>query len=202
MNTKLPSFSSQRAFTLTEVMVSASLMMMVMAGIIGANIFGLRMMQITRAKLGANDEARKAIGKLVSEVRSAKLVKIGTGSLSTFTEVDVDTLQKGSALQLYTIDDNTNQFIRYFWDSSDNRLKRTTNGASSVAVIASYITNSLIFSCEDYKGNVLTNNENNRVVALTLQFFQIEFPVVLVGPGRHFDFYQLRTKITRRKTGY
>ena len=81
---------------------------------IGANIFGLRMMQITRAKLGANDEARKAIGKLVSEVRSAKLVKIGTGSLSTFTEVGVDTLQKGSALQLYTIDDNTNQFIRYF----------------------------------------------------------------------------------------
>ena len=179
MNTKLPSSSSQKAFTLTEVMVSASLMMMVMAGIIGANIFGLRMMQITRAKLGANDEARKAIGKLVSEVRSAKLVKIGTGSLSTFTEVGVDTLQKGSALQLYTIDDNTNQFIRYFWDSSDNRLKRTTNGASSVAVIASYITNSLIFSCEDYKGNTRTNQHHREFDLEKLQS-QSHDPVVLV----------------------
>jgi len=198
MRTSSSSRSSVRAFTVTEVMVSASLLVLVMAGILGANLFGLRMMQITRAKLGANDEARKAISKLVKEVRSAKLVKVGSGNISTFTEVAVDSQQRGSALQLYPALNDTNQFVRYFWDSSDNRLKRTTNGASSVAIIASYITNSLVFSCEDYAGNVLTNNDNNRVVSLTMQFYQIEFPLVSIGAGRYYDFYQLRTKITRR----
>ncbi len=198
MRTSSPWKRSDRAFTITEVMVSASLLMLVMAGVIGANLFGLRMMQITRAKLGANDEARKAISKLVKEVRSAKLVKVGAGSMTTFVEVGADSQQKGSALQLYPVVNNTNQFIRYFWDSADNRLKRTTNGASSVAIIASYITNSAVFSCEDYAGNILTNNQNNRVVSLTMQFYQIEYPLVSIGAGRYYDFYQLRTKITRR----
>ena len=46
--------------------------------------------------------------------------------------------------------------------------------------------------------SVLTNNENNRVIGLTLQFYQIQYPVIRIGPGELYDFYQLRTKITRR----
>jgi hypothetical protein len=67
-----------------------------------------------------------------------------------------------------------------------------------VMVVANAITNSMVFTSEDYTGTVLTNNLNNRVIGMTLQFYQLEYPTVPIGPGAFYDFYQLRTKITRR----
>jgi hypothetical protein len=72
------------------------------------------------------------------------------------------------------------------------------NGTNSFAVVANFITNSTIFSSEDAFGNVLTNNQNNRVIALKLQFYQMQYPIVRIGPGNYYDFYQLSTKTTRR----
>jgi hypothetical protein len=77
-------------------------------------------------------------------------------------------------------------------------LKRTTNGSTAVSIVANSITNQLVFTAENFKGQVLTDNENNRVIGLTLQFYQIAYPIVQIGPGSYYDFYQLRTKITRR----
>ena len=193
-----PHTSNTRAgFTLTETLVTMSVMLLVLAGVIMAHLMGIRMFEITKAKLGASDEARQAISMLIDEIRSAKLVKVGNGSLASFTEIAPNQKQEGSAIQIYpTV--ATNQFIRYFWDQGDHRLKRTTNGASSVSIVANSITNALIFSAENFKGQVLTNNENNRVIGMTLQFYQIQYPIVLIGPGQYYDFYQLRTKITRR----
>lgn len=189
--------SRNAAFTFNELMVAMSLIMMVMAGVISAHLFGVRLFEITKAKLGANDEARRAISLLIDEIRTAKLVKIGAGSLSSFAEVSPTAEQKGSAIQVYQTTD-TNQFIRYFWDAADSRLKRTTNGSTAVSIVANSITNQLVFTAEDYKGRILTDNENNRVIGLTLQFYQIAYPIVQIGPGGYYDFYQLRTKITRR----
>jgi len=171
--------------------------MMILAGMLSAHLFGMRMFEITKAKLGANDEARQAISLMMQEIRSGKLVKVGSGNLTTFTEVPVDTPQRGSAVQIYPTA-STNQFVRYFWDEESQKLKRTTNGSSSVSIVANSITNNIVFSAEDAVGNVLTNNENNRVIALTLQFYQIQYPIIKIGPGEYYDFYQLRTKITRR----
>jgi len=67
--------------------------MLVMAGLLSAHFFGLRLFELTKAKLGASDEARAAISTLIQEIRSAKLLRIGDGSLSTFTEVGVDSLR-------------------------------------------------------------------------------------------------------------
>ena len=184
-------------FTFTEIMIAGALLMMVLAGMLSAHLFGMRMFEITKAKLGANDEARQAITLLMNEIRTAKLVKIGSGNLNSFTEVPVTTPQRGSAVQIYpTI--LTNQFIRYFWDEQSMQLRRTTNGSSSVSIVANSITNNIVFAAEDSAGNTLTNNENNRVIALTLQFYQIQYPIIQIGPGQYYDFYQLRTKITRR----
>jgi hypothetical protein len=111
--------------------------------------------------------------------------------------VGVDSLQKGSAIQVYPTS-NTNSYVRYFWDAADKKLKRTTNGATYVSVVANSISNQLVFTSEDYTGMILTNNENNRVIGLTLQFYQLQYPAVAIGPGSYYDFYQLSTKITRR----
>ena len=64
--------------------------------------------------------------------------------------------------------------------------------------MASYVTNSVVFTSEDYQGTILTNNQNNRVIGLTLQFYQIQYPVMKIGSNQMFDFYQVRTKVTRR----
>jgi hypothetical protein len=160
-------------------------------------VFGLHMLQLARSKMGASDEARAAIAKMMEEIRSAKLLRIGNGTLTDFTEVDVDTPQKGSSVQIFPTT-NFNAYVRYFWDSEDKRLKRTTNGETYVFIVANSISNSLVFAAEDYSGTILTNNENNRVIAVNLQFFQLQYPSIPIGPGSIYDFYQLRTKITRR----
>ena len=185
------------AFTLTEMMVTMAILFLFISGLLYAQLFGVRMFEITKAKLGASDDARQAISLLISEIRTAKIVKVGTGSLSTFAPVPTNTTQVGNSLQVYATT-NTNSFIRYFWDSSDSKLKRTTNGSTTVNVIAHFITNSLIFKAEDFRGNIMTNDQNNRVIGMDMQFFQIEFPIYLIGPSNYFDFYELRNKVTRR----
>ncbi len=198
-----PTYSSQRsrasclAFTLAEVTVAMAVFMLILAGVLTAHLFGVRLFEVTKSKLGASDEARRAVSLLISEIRSAKAVKIGNGNISSFTEIGPNTLQRGSAIQIYS-STNTNSVVRYFWDVSDKKLKRTVDNSASLSIVANSISNSMVFTSEDYSGNTLTNNENNRVIGLTLQFYQIQYPVVQIGQGYYFDYYQLRTKITRR----
>lgn len=186
-----------RAFTLPEAMIAMSLFMVVMGGLIFSHIYGMRMFQLSRSKLGASDEARRAVSKLVDEVRSAKILRIGSGNLNGFTNRGISELQAGNAIQIYPTT-NTANFIRYYWDTADKRLKRTTNGVSSVYVVANAISNNVVFTAENHLGQVLTNNNNNRVIGLTLQFYQLQYPTIDIGPGGLYDFYQLRTRITRR----
>jgi prepilin-type N-terminal cleavage/methylation domain-containing protein len=185
------------AFTLPELMVTMVLFTFVVGGVISSHIYGLKLFQLSRSKLGASDEARRAVGLLTEEIRTAKSIRIGTGSLAAFTPVGVSSAQTGNSIQIYP-SSATNVFIRYFWDATDKRLKRTTNGLSSAYVVANAISNNVVFCAEDHLGNVITNNQNNRVIGLTLQFYQLQYPFVEIGPGGLYDFYQLRTRITRR----
>jgi type II secretory pathway pseudopilin PulG len=185
------------AFTLTEVMVSVSIFLLIINGVVYSHLFGVGMFEITKAKLGANDMARKAINLMISEVRSAKSIQIGSGDLNSFSEIPLNTPQQGAAIQIY-LSTNTNYYVRYYWNALDNSLRRITNGSTAFAIVANSISNSLPFTSEDYAGGILTNNQNNRVIGLTLQFYQLQYPIVRIGPGELFDYYQLRTRITRR----
>lgn len=185
-----------RAHTLTEMMVGMAIVLLVMAGVLSAHVFGLRLFEVTKTKLGASDDARVAIGLMVTEIRSAKLIRVGNGSAGSFVEAPLDTPQQGNAVQIHPSSSPTN-FVRYYRDPADQKLKRQPD-AGPATVVASAITNALVFTAEDFSGTILTNNENNRVIGLTLQFCQLEYPSVAIGPGNLYDFYQLRTKITRR----
>ena len=185
------------AFTLTEVMVTMAIMVMVLAALISCHLLGLRLFELTKAKLGASDDARRAIGLMISEIRSAKFVRVGSGDLGAFTEVGVNTAHIGNAMQVYA-STNTNFWVRYFLDSSDQKLKRTTNGASTATVIASSISNSVVFSAEDFTGKPLLNNSQDYVIGLNMQFYQLQYPAVQIGPGKFYDYYQLQTRVTPR----
>lgn len=185
------------AHTLPEVLIASAIMVMVMAGIVSSHLLGMRLFEITKAKLGASDDARTTISFMISEIRAAKDIRIGSITGTTnFTEVALETPQTGSAIEIYP-STNHSIVVRYFIDSTDTKLKRVgSNGKPTV--IASSITNRMVFSSEDYTGAVLRSNINNRVISLTLQFYQLQYPTVSIGPGQLYDFYQLRTKITPR----
>lgn len=187
-----------RAATLVEFMVGMLTAVMTMGAILATYIYGLKTTQFIKPKLGASDEARKAISLLTDEVRSAKLIYVGNGSLNSFNRVGAWSRQEGSAIQIYPTTNYSTPFIRYYWDASDKKLKRTTDGTTAAMVIANSVSNQMIFTSEDHRGTILSNDNNNRVIGLTLDFFQIQYPETPVGPGHYYDFYRLSTKITKR----
>ena len=197
LNTSFPRSNRRRAFTLVEILITMVTTTIVLGGAMAAYMYGLKMVQFVQPKLNASDDARKAISLLTDEIRSAYDVKVGNRSGTTFEPIAPFTEQRGNALRIYPTSD-TNQFVFYFWDVNDQNVKRTTNNATFTAVIAGAVTNELIFAAEDFRGNVLSANENNFVIATTLQFYQIQYPKVSVGPGQYYDWYQLQCRVTRR----
>lgn len=191
-----PSRRWTAGFTLTEVLIASGIMGMMIAGVISAHIAGIRLFSTTKLKLGASDDARRAISKLIDEVRSAKIILVGMGSNTSFDAVD-DGPQRGNAIQVYPTT-STNTFTRYYLDTNALQLCKTTQAQNAGVVLANFVTNTIVFSSEDYQGNVLTNSYNNRVIGLNLEFFQIQFPIVHIGVSNYFEYYKLSTKITRR----
>ena len=185
------------AFTLTEVMVASSILLMAVAGELSSHFFGMRMMTITDSKLNTSEKAHLNVRLLSTDIHSAKIVRVGNGNLSSFTEAAVNTQQQGSALQIYPSTD-TNIFIRYFADAADKKLKRITNGAAGAYVVANSISNSLIFTAEDYAGKILTNHQNNCAIGMALDFYQLESSALPIGPGNYYKSYHLGAKITAR----
>ncbi len=187
----------QAAFTLAEVMTTMAIFSLVMIGVIYSHVFGLRMFNITATKLGASQGARSALDRVRDDIRSAKVLYVGNGDNTGFTNVTGTNPREGNALQIYPTA-STNLFTRYDLDLSDQKLKRVDNGNGPPLVIAPYITNTVPFRAEDYAGNELTSDINDRVVHMTLDFYQWEFPVAQAGVGAFYDYYQLQTRMTRR----
>ena len=199
-DSSIGSYREQTAFTLVEVMIASTISLMVVGAVLTTNLFGIRVIQITQPKVSASAAVRQTINPLVADITSAKMVRIGSGDLYSFTRVADGALKQGSAIQLYPSND-TNVFTRYFWDVADKKLKRVTNGSTNALVVASAITNNLVFSGEDSLGNILTNNQNNIVIGVALQYSQLgggtNMPV-LVGPTNYYKSYQVRTRIAHR----
>jgi type II secretory pathway pseudopilin PulG len=187
------------AFTLVEVMMASSVMMVILAGLITSHIFGLRMFQIANAKITADTDARKAISQMTDEIRGAKWLEVGNWDANNkiFTEAVEGQPQQGNALQIYSTQTNT-PYVRYYKDVASSELKRITSSNAKPQVIAHSVSNNVVFTSENMLGQVIKTNENNRVIGLNLQFYQIEYPIIKIGPGQHYDYYQVNTKITRR----
>ncbi len=178
------------AFTLTEMMVAMAIFSLVVVSIVYAHLFGLKMFNITSTKLLASHGARAALNHVRDEIRSGKILYVGTATSNTFTRIPTNLVHQGNALEIYPTS-NTNNFVRYYRDPGDQKLKRKASGSPVVEVVAGYITNQVVFFAEDFQGNVLTNDVNNRVIRMTLDFCQWELPSTAASGG-FFDYYRLR----------
>ncbi|HEY1171828.1 MAG TPA: prepilin-type N-terminal cleavage/methylation domain-containing protein [Verrucomicrobiae bacterium] len=201
--------SSQRlsrtrlAFTMTELMVAMALFVIVSGGIIYSHINGLRFYEITRAKLGASESARISLGLLISEVRAAQKIQVGTGSSSSFTQATAGSAQRGNAIQIYRPDwhatTNSNSWVRYYRDSTTSALYRKPGPAAGLQLIAEYLTNQIVFASTDFTGtNVLTENDNSAVIDVKFQFYQLRYPQVRIGTNQFFEFFQISARVARR----
>ena len=185
-----------RAFSIVEVQMSAGVLIMVVGAACAAHFFGLRLFYQSRQVIGASQEARVVLGKMREEIRGCTTVIVGTGNWKTFAEIPDDKAQAGSAVQIFPTT-NTTRYTLYYHDA-DNTMKKWDTDKRSETTLANNITNQFVFKATDYNGNVLTNNENNRVIEISLQFHQEKGDTTTKHGGLQ-DYYQVQTKATRRK---
>jgi hypothetical protein len=182
--------SSVAAFTLVEIMVAMSVFVLLLGGVVVANLCGLKMLAISTTKLTATQSAREAVGKLTDEIRTSKSVYVGNVTNGVFVALPAAAPQVGAGVLIYPTTNTTN-FILYFVNPSDQSFRRTTSVPGTTTVLAQSLTNSVAFTAQDCLGNVLTNSQNNRVIHLDLEFYQAQG----LTPA---DYYKLETSVTRR----
>jgi hypothetical protein len=192
-----PPHARQAAFTFAEIMTAMGLFSLVVIGVVYSQLFGMRMFNVTSTRVSASDNARKVLDRVREEVRSGKMLYVGNGDSAHFTNVAQNGLRQGNALQIYPTTD-TNVFTRFYLDTSSHSLRRVVNGSTQSQILAPYLTNRIAFVAEDCAGHTLTNDQNNRVIKMALDFYQWEFPVAQAGAGAYYDSYHLQTRITRR----
>lgn len=185
-------------FTLAEILVSMVLFCLIMGMIIATQVYGFRMFSLARPKLSASDDARKTVSRLVDEIRSAHIVRVGNGDVKTFTPITPGLRQLGNALLIHP-NTNTNTFIRYYWDRNALAVQRVTDSSSRIWTIAKAVSNQWVFQAEDHTGKPMTNNVNNRVISVRMDFFETQYPKKTVGSGGFYEYYSIQTKATRRK---
>jgi hypothetical protein len=97
-------------------------------------------------------------------------------------------VQQGNSLLI----SNNASYVMYFVNPSDKTFRRTTSMPGTATVLAEFVTNAVVFSAQDYTGTVLTNNQNNRVIHLNLEFYQARRAMQIA------QYYKLETSVTRR----
>ncbi len=183
-----------QGFTLPEILVAITVFLLMVVGIIAANLFGLRMFQLTQTKLNATTWSRNTFGQITDEIHSCSSVDILTVDTNgNFVELLDGETQQGNALEIFPTT-ATNSYTIYFVNSSDETFRQIVAAPSgtNTVILADSVTNTMVFSLQDLSGNVLTNKDNSRLVHLTLEFYQPE----RFSLGA--DYYKLETSMTRR----
>jgi type II secretory pathway pseudopilin PulG len=213
------------AFTLAEMLIAMTIFTMVIGAMVATQLFGLRVYTLAATKLSATAGSRKALNQMRDQIRQAKTLNVGivnNGDVTTFNALGLTNNQVGNALLVYPTT-NTSTYTYFYLNTTTttNCTLMQYTAASNAAntsiltntyVLAGYITNQDIFTAQDWTGNILTNeNQNDNglesipnrlVIYVKLQFYEWEYPIAVVGTntgfGNMYDYYQLRTKITRR----
>jgi hypothetical protein len=209
---------ASRAMTLPELLVSLTILVMAIAGLISVNIFGMRYDELTNSKLGATDQSRLNFNLMMEEIRAGKNVLIGSGSFTNFTPVTNGLAQRGDTIQILPTTNLTTYIYYYFETNAPTNSSwliriSTTNGgttytsnlvAQSITNLTSlWLTNACCFQALDYTGtNILmqspTNYTHNYVVAALVQFYQYQYPLTRVGSNYLFNYYQIQFMAARR----
>jgi hypothetical protein len=186
-----PARAAVGGFTLPEAIIATAVFTLLVLGVVSANLFGLRWYQMGQTKLVASDSAREVINKMTDELRNCDNAVVGNVTNDSFAGHVAGELQTGNGLMIFATT-NTNNYVLYFLNSTNETFIRYTTDSQTNQVVASEVTNYYIFQSQDFQGNVLTNFQNNHVIRCLLQFYTPtpQSPVA--------DAYQLQTAVAPR----
>ncbi len=205
-----------RAFTLAEALVTSATLIIIIGSVIMCNLFGLAMAVRQQIWLGASDDSAQCVGTLMSDIRSATAISVGTFSNGVFTPVAAGVQQSGNALMIAT---NTPAptgaalwsapWTLYYYDgttdATSNSLIRSNFYTSATGdwklVSANPITNDVthpIFTQVDYTGTPLTNATPLSAISIYLSFTKLQDPEIVIEDGSSVDLYQIITVVSPR----
>lgn len=186
-------------FSLPDLLLASMLLTTGLAAVAWCHLFGLTLHASVSTKLEAASHERKLWGYLISDLASAERVDLGNVSKTTFTEVSDNAVQSGSALQIYPVINNTNQYIRYYRDTGSKSLVRYVSTNQTSLILATYIQNSDPFKFENSKGEVLSNSDSLFVVGITFSFSQFQEEGESIGTSSYYTNYSVSRKIAHRR---
>jgi len=222
-----PLRAAARAFTLVEMLIATAVFSLLILVTVSIQIYAMRVYTLAATKLSATEEARATMNDIRDQVRGARLVYVGNYTNVTgdppidFVPISNGNAQQGNALMIYPTT-GTNSFTLVYLQAQTNNsfagsdeggsvpsgtnsiyLLTFTNGTLEISNdIADYVTNQVVFDAENFMGSVLSTNENNYLIHMTLNFSQWEYPIAYIGSNdfNAYDYYQLNTVMTRRDT--
>jgi hypothetical protein len=180
-----------QGFSLPELLVAFAVFMLLVTGIIAANLFGLRMFQLNVNKLTATNWGRQTVDALTDQIHGCSSVQIGTYDSSGFTGLLDGETQQGNALIIYPTTNPTN-FFMYYVNLGNQTFLRTDQSGNTVK-LADSVTNTIPFSAQNFSGIVLTNTgQPNQVIHLALEFYRPESFL------QRADYFKLETSVIQR----
>src|SRR5476649_27449 len=109
MKFQIPSSGSNRGgsitlnsgFTLPEILIALTVFMLLLAGIVSANLFGLRMFQVNQTRLQATEWSRNTFGKITDEIHTCNSVSVGNMTTNeVFEGLLPGETQQGTAIEI------------------------------------------------------------------------------------------------------
>ena len=220
-----PSQTAARGLTLVELLVAVTVFTLVILATVAMQVYASRVYTLAATRLTATEEARAAMNDVRDKVRGARLVYVGNYvNAGNFPPYDFKAMtngdpQQGNALMIYPTT-TTNAFTLVYLEpgyktnnfsvfSSSGAILGTnsllmitfTNGTMVGSNdVADYITNQIVFDAENFEGAILSSNQNNYLIHMTMSFAQWEYPIAFIGTNSFnaYDYYQLNTVMTRR----
>jgi type II secretory pathway pseudopilin PulG len=197
-----------RAFTLVEIMITMVTLVIIIGSVIMCNLYGLSMATRQQIWLGASDDAAKTLGKLMTDIRSAVALQVGSYANGSFTQTAATSQQSGNALLLYATTNTSNWTLYYYNPATTNLIRTNYYGSGlpgdSILVSANFITNDSthpIFTEVDYTGTPYSNASIAPVapsVNIYLSFTKLQDPDVVIASGSAVDLYQILATATPR----
>ena len=186
-------------------MIVSTILVVVIGSVIMCNLFGLAMAARQQIWLDASSDSAKAIGTLMSDIRSANTLTVGNFVSNVYTSNLNYVQQSGSAIMIYP-SVSTTIWTMYYYDSVSNNLDRTNYYGPGMPgdfklVSANPITNDSghpIFTEVDYTGSPLSNCVSLASIQVYLSFTKLQDPGIVIENGSAVDLYQIITTVTPR----
>lgn len=185
--------TTTRAFTLTELMVTMAVFALVVMAMVSLQVFGFKMNSLTSNKTESTGDSLKVLDQIRNRIRAAtNEIFVGNFNLNnnTFTPIGGNTPQIGNAVQIFN---NATDYFTFFREPNGIVCERATDDAA-IALTRSKLINTLPFQAEDYKGNVMSNQNGHFTIKMTFEFSNLVYSV----PTPTYDSFYLECRATPR----